>query len=147
APEFIDVIAAKRIVGRNDDAHGTVDPGKLLNRDYVLDVAETRAAVFLRENDAQQPHFTKFRHDLAGKTRGFIPFHDVRGDLTLRELADATAKLVLFVGKAEIHGILAVLLWRIVRPRLPYDILHEGRRRLGGRFCEHTPIWNGYFRV
>src|SRR6185436_13334660 len=124
---------------------GTIDPGKLLNRDHILDVAETRATVFLRENDAQQAHFAKFRHDLAGKTRGLIPLHDVWGDLTLCKLADAAAELVLFVGKGEIHGVLTVLLRPIVRPRLAYNILHEGRRRLGSRFCEPAPIWSGYF--
>ena len=100
----------KRIVGGDDNADRPVDARELLNGDYIFDVAEPRAAVFFGENNAQQAHFAELRHDLAGKTRGLVPFHDVRGDFTLREFADAAAELVLFVGKGEIHGVLAVSL-------------------------------------
>ena len=77
----------------------------------------------------------------SGKMRGLVPLHDVRRDFGFGKFADAATKLLLFVGKGEIHAVLAVSISEaIVRPRLPYDILHEGRGRLGRRFCEPAPI-------
>ena len=53
---IVDVIGAKRIVRGDDDADGAIDARKLFDGDNVLDVAESRAAVFLRENHAEQAH-------------------------------------------------------------------------------------------
>ena len=50
--ELVDVVGAERIVGRDGEPDGTVDARELFNHRGVFDVAQPRAAIFLRKNDA-----------------------------------------------------------------------------------------------
>ena len=92
--EFEDVIAAERIVRRDDDADRAVDAREFLDRSGVFDVAEAGAAVFFGKDDAEQAHFGELGHDFGWKVRGFVPLHDVRGDFAFGEFADAAAQLL-----------------------------------------------------
>ena len=57
--EFLNRIAAKRGVRRNDNAGGGADTGKLLNTDRIGQGVTALASHILRERDA---HETKFLH-------------------------------------------------------------------------------------
>ena len=61
--KFENVIGAQRIMRRNDNAHRTIDARKLLDGDDVFDVAQSRAAIFLGKNHAQQAHFRQLGND------------------------------------------------------------------------------------
>ena len=89
--EFVDVIAAQRIVGSDKKPDRAVDPGKFLDDGSVLDVTEPGTAIFFRKNDAQQPHFAQLGKQFGGKTSGFVPLHDVGADLALGKFADGFA--------------------------------------------------------
>src|SRR5580704_12692909 len=103
ATEFVDVVGTERIVRRHEQANGAVHTGEFLNSRGVFDVAQARAAVFLRKNDTQQAHFREFGQNFRGKVRDFVPFHDVWADFALGEFADGLSEALLFVGKREIH--------------------------------------------
>ena len=76
----------------------------------VFDVAESRAAVFFRENHAQQAQFGRAWGSVPqGNLRRFVPLHDMRGDLRFGEFADGAAELLLFVGQGKIHARLGAL--------------------------------------
>ena len=81
--EFVDVICAKRIVRGDDDADGAVDARKFFDGDDIFDVSETRAAVFFRENYAEQAEFGEFGDQFLREMRCFVPLHDVRSDFAL----------------------------------------------------------------
>ena len=102
--KFVDVIGAKRIVRRDDDADGAVHAGKFFDGDDIFDIAEPRAAVFFRENDAEQAELREFRDNFLREMRGFVPLHDVRSDFGFGEFADGAAKLLLFVGERKIQA-------------------------------------------
>ena len=57
--KFVDVIAAERIVGGDEEADGAVDAGKFFDDGGVFDVAETGAAVFFGKDDAHEAHFRR----------------------------------------------------------------------------------------
>ncbi len=99
-----DVVRAERGMCSYDDADRSVDARELLDGDDVLDVAHARAAEFGGKNGAQQAETAEFLDGLHGKARGFVPLHDVRGDLFFGEFADAAAQVVLLVGKLEIQA-------------------------------------------
>ena len=101
--EFIDVIAAERIVGGDDDADTAVNAREFVDRDGVLDVAEASAAVFFGEDDAEEAHFGELGHDFGWEFGGFVPLHHVGSDFAFGEFADAAAELSLFVGEGKIH--------------------------------------------
>ena len=65
-PQF-DVIGAEGIVGGNREADGAVDRGKLFDGLNIIYVAEARAAVLWRKNNAQQTH----RSQLFDHRQGF----------------------------------------------------------------------------
>ncbi len=91
------MIAAQGRMRRYDDAHRPVYARELLDRNYVLDVAHTRAAVFAREDDPHQPELAELLHRLAGKMRRFIPLHYIRQDLARGEIAHGFAQVLLLV--------------------------------------------------
>ena len=76
---------------------------QFLDDDRVFDVAHPRAAVFFREDHAEQSHLGQLGNDFRGKLRGFVPLHHVRSDFALGEFAHGAAELLLFVGKREFH--------------------------------------------
>src|SRR5579862_5111947 len=102
--KFEDVVRAERVVRGDNDADRAVHAREFFDGNHVFDVAEASAAVFFRENDAEQAHFGKLGNDFDGKARGFVPHHDMRGDFAFGEFADAAAELLLFVGELEVHG-------------------------------------------
>ncbi len=102
--KFVDVIRAERVVGRDDEPDGAVDPSQLFDHRHVLDVAEARAAVFFWKNDSEQSHLAELRDQFGRKTRGFIPLHHVGSDFGFGKFADAAPEVLLFVGEGEIHG-------------------------------------------
>jgi len=57
-----------------------------------------------REDDAQQAEFGELGNQFGRKARGFVPFHDVRRDFRLREIAHGAPELLLFVGQGEVHA-------------------------------------------
>ena len=88
----------------HDESHGAIDARELLDGDGVFDVAESRAAVRFREDDAQQAEIGQLGNDFEGKVRGFVPLHDVRSDFRLGEIAHGALELVLLVGEGEVHA-------------------------------------------
>jgi len=65
--QFVDVIRAERVVGRDDEPDGAVDPSQLFDHHHVLDVAEARAAVFFWKNDSEQSHLAELRDQFGRK--------------------------------------------------------------------------------
>jgi len=61
------MVCAQRIVCGDDNADGSVHTGELFDDDGVFDVAHSRAAVSLRENDSEKTHVGQLRDDLDGK--------------------------------------------------------------------------------
>ena len=102
--EFIDVVGAERIVRGHDESDGAIDARELLDGDGVFDITESGAAVSFRKDDAEQAEIGQLGQQLRGKLRGFIPFHDVRSDFRLREIAHGALELLLFVGEGEVHA-------------------------------------------
>src|SRR6185437_15229214 len=63
-----------------------------------------------------------FWKQFGGKTRGFVPLHYMRGDFGLREFADRTAELLLFIGKGKVHARLS----KPQRAGLPKFYINQG---------------------
>src|SRR5947209_20310062 len=97
AAKLKNVIAAERIMRGYDDANGAVDARELLDGNDVLDVTEARAAVLLGQNHAEKAHFREVGDDVPRELGGFVPFHDVRNDLALGQLASATPKQLFYL--------------------------------------------------
>src|SRR5271166_1835309 len=106
AAELVDVIAAQRIVRRDEQSYRTVDAREFFDDRGVFDVAEAGAAVLFGEDDAKEAHFGELGKEFEGEVRGFIPLHDVGADFAFGEFADGFTEMVLFVGEGEIHGVL-----------------------------------------
>ena len=102
--KFVDVVGAKRIVRGDDERHRAIHARELFDGDGVFDIAKPRAAVFFREDNAEQAEFGELGDQFGGKARGFVPFHDVRRDFRLREVPHGALELLLFVGEREVHA-------------------------------------------
>ena len=102
--KFVDVVGAERIVRGHDEPDGAIDARQLLDGDGVFDIAEAGAAVSFREDDAQQAEIGQLGNDFGGKLRGLVPFHNVRSEFRLREIAHGALELLLFVGEGEVHA-------------------------------------------
>ena len=87
----------------HDQRDRAIDARELLDGDYVFDIAEARAAVMFREDDSQQVEIGQLGNEFRGKLRGFVPFHHVRSDFRLREIAHGALQLLLFVGEGKVH--------------------------------------------
>ena len=105
-PKLENVIAAQRIVCRHDQPHRAVHPRQFLNGDDILDVTQSRAAIFFGENHTEEAHLAELGHNLDRKMRGFVPFHDVLRDFAFREFPDAAPQLLLFRCESEVHAVL-----------------------------------------
>ncbi len=117
--KFVDVVGAKRIVRGHDERDRSIHARQFFDGDHVFDIAEAGAAVVFREEDAQQAEFGELGNEFGGKARGFVPFHDVRGDFRLREIAHGALKLLLFVGEGEVHAG-----WASGKPLCTYFYIH-----------------------
>src|SRR5207245_10923845 len=91
-------------------AHGRNHPGagiaarKFLDRNRITHGVESRAAVLLRDEDAQEPEST---HLLGPCVREFLAFVEggrSRDDLLLCEIADRLARDLLDLREREIHA-------------------------------------------
>jgi len=101
--KFVDVIRAERVVGRDDEPDGAVDPSQLFDHRHVLDVAEARAAVFFWKNDSSKPISPSFGTNSDGKREASS--HSITWErFRIGKFADATPEVLLFVGEGEIHG-------------------------------------------
>src|SRR5208282_40419 len=103
-PEFVNVIAAQRIVRCHGQPNRAIHARKFLDHCGVFHVAQPRPAVLFRKNNAEQPHLRELRQNLLREMRSFIPFQDVRRNLPFRKFAHALAQLLLFFAKPKIHG-------------------------------------------
>ena len=97
------VIRAKRIMRGHDNADGTVHARKLLDDDRVFEIAHARAAIFLGENNAEQPHLGEFGHNFRREDGGFVPLHHMRSDFGFGKLANCTPEFLLLSGQGEVH--------------------------------------------
>ena len=95
------MIGAERIVRGDGDADGAVDGGELFDGEHVIDVAEARAAVLGREDDAEQAHGAELFDDGEGELAGFVPGHDVGGDFARGKVANLAAQMLLILGEDE----------------------------------------------
>src|SRR5260370_30927001 len=102
--KFVNVIRAKRSVGRDRDANGTVNAREFFNDGRILDIAHARATVFFREKDSRQSQPGELRLQLNPKMLRFVPFQHVRPDLCLGKLAHAHLDLFLFFVQLEFHS-------------------------------------------
>ena len=92
-----DVVGAQRVVRRNDDADRAVHSREFFNRQNIIDIAETRAAILRREDDAQQAHLAKLLHDLSREFAGLVPLHHVGRNLARGEIANLATKMFLLL--------------------------------------------------
>ena len=99
-----DVVGAERIVRGDDDADGAIDGGELFDGEHVVDVAEAGAAVFGREDDAEEAHLAELFDDVVGEFGGFVPAEDVGGDFAGGEVANFAAEGFLVFGEGEGEG-------------------------------------------
>ncbi len=99
-----DVVGAEGIVRGNDDTDGAVDGGELFDGEHVVDVAEACAAVFGREDDAEEAHLAELLDDIHGELGSLVPAEDVGGDFAGGKVADFAAEGLLVFGEGEGEG-------------------------------------------
>ena len=95
------MIRAQRIVRRDNDADRAINRGQFLDRENVIDVAEARAAILRREDDAEQAHLAELLHHVERKLAGLVPLHHVGRDLSRGKFANLATKLLLLLGQYE----------------------------------------------
>ena len=85
----------------HDDSDRAIDGGYLLDRHHVIDISESCAAQFVRDQHAQQPHPSKLLYDGRRKLARLVPLHDMRCDFLGGKGAYLSAQLLLLLGQAE----------------------------------------------
>ena len=82
------VIGTEGGMGGDDDADRAIHAREFLDGGHVFDVAHSGTAVLRREDHAHQAHLAQLFDGGEGEFSGFVPLHDVRSDLVLREFAN-----------------------------------------------------------
>ena len=95
------MVGAERIVRGDGDADGAVDGGELFDGEHVVDVAEARAAVLGRKDDAEQAHGAELLDCVDRELAGLVPGSDVGRDLARGKVADLAAEMFLIFGEDE----------------------------------------------
>src|SRR6185312_8806652 len=96
-----DVIDGQRIVGRDNDADGSVHGGEFFDCEHVIDVREPGAAVFDGNDHSHEAHLAELLHHFGRKLAGFVPLHYVGSDLGGGEVANFAAQLLLVLSERE----------------------------------------------
>src|SRR5690606_16445613 len=98
-PEGAHVPGAEPVVRRPRERERAVRPRDLLDADGVALGVHPRAAVLLRDADAEQPEVRELRDDLLREALLLVPLPGVRKDLRAGELADGLAKELVVLGQ------------------------------------------------
>ena|SRR5438132_6487143 len=94
---------------RYDDPDRTVNARKFRDRRDILHVAHTRPAIFRWEDDPQQAELAQFLDRRQRKFAGFIPLHDVWGNLAFGKLAHRLLQVQLLIVQLEVQVISSLL--------------------------------------
>ena len=97
------VIAAQRRMGGHDDAHRAIHARKLLDGQYVFDVAQPSAAQLFGKDAAHQPHSAQLAQYRLRKARRLVPLHHMRRNLSGGKVAHRGLQLQLLVSQLEVH--------------------------------------------
>ena len=91
-------------VRRPGRGKGLTHPAQLLANDAVADLVEPGAAIGLRIAHAEQPEFSPFAEQLAGKHLGLLGLRNQRRDLLGHETGDGLTHLLVLGRELEIHA-------------------------------------------
>src|SRR5258706_15791237 len=106
AAQLVDAKVGMRAVGQADRGRR---PRNLLDRDAMLEVTESRAAILLLDGNAVQAERADFRPEVAGKLIALVDLVGARRNLVAREIVHGLADSVR--GFAEIEVEHPVRVW------------------------------------
>ncbi len=95
--------AAQGTMSVKQKRRGSAMPGDLLHDDRGCQIAETRSAVFSRNEDAQESHVGEFGDKLPGDVRLAIPLPGVWGDVVGGKTSGHVLKGYKVFGKFKVH--------------------------------------------
>src|SRR4249919_91519 len=94
----------ERRVRRERDGHRRVDTGELLHGDRVRDRVAARAAVLLRNEEAQEAELPELGHEVVGERAAQVELRGDGLDPLQRERSDGLADQLLLGGEVEVHA-------------------------------------------
>ena len=103
-PELVDRVAEERVVDAHDDAAARARGADLLHRERVAERVHPRAAVLLRDGDAEQARAPPSCARISlGQRPRLVELGGLGGDLARGEVARGVADQPLLFGQLEIH--------------------------------------------
>src|SRR5204862_3351739 len=99
-----DGLRAQRGVRAQRDGDTRVDPGELLDGEYVGERVAAAAAVVLGEGNAHEVELAEPAHDVVGEGLRAVELLGDRCDLATREVANGALDQAVLVGQVEVHA-------------------------------------------
>ncbi len=99
-----DVRGAQPVVRRNRERDRRAHPCDLFDADAIVHRRHARAAVLVRDLDAQQVQAGELLQQIHRKVLRLVPLHDVRADFAFRERAHRATQDFLLLGRPKVHG-------------------------------------------
>jgi hypothetical protein len=96
-----DMVRAQRVMRRQREADRTIDRREFLDRQHIVHIAETRAAVLRGKDDAHQAHRAQLANHRRRELARLVPLHHMGCDLARGEAADLRPQALLLVGQNE----------------------------------------------
>ena len=95
------MICAERVVRREGEPNRAIYRRELLDRQYIVHVPETGAAVLHGHDHSEQPHLTQALDGRHRKLARFIPGHNIRSNLTRGKGSNLTPEMLLLLCQHE----------------------------------------------